>query len=108
MNRGGFSKRGPIQRNQANQGVGVGGGGGGGGGMNFNRGGRPQQMNNDRGGYNDNYGQGGRDFDRNRAGGGRPAGNFNGKRQKCLILYKVLRMNKFLSHRSRTESRKIR
>lgn len=81
MNRGGFSKRGPIQRSQI--GVGVGGG------MNFNRGGRPQNMNNDnRGGYNDNYGgQGGRDFDRNRTGGGgRPAGNFNGKRQKCRIL----------------------
>lgn len=73
VNRGGFNKRGPQQqqmnRNQM--------GGGIGGGMNFNRGGRPQNMNNDgRGGYNnDGYGQGGRDFDRNRAGGGGAGGN---------------------------------
>lgn len=47
--------------------------------MNFNQGRRPQQYSNDNRGY-DNYGQGGgRDFDRNRTGGGRPAGNFNGK-----------------------------
>lgn len=85
--RGGFNKRGGIQQpqqqqQQRNQG-----------GMNnFNRGGRPQHLNNDnRGSYNDNYGQqGGRDFDRNRSGGGsgssggsgtggggRPGGHFN-------------------------------
>lgn len=78
--RGGFNKRGGIQQSQQNQQQR--------GGMNnFNRGGRPQHMNNDnRGNYNDNYGQqGGRDFDRNRStgagggtgGGGRPAGHFN-------------------------------
>lgn len=71
--RGGFNKRGgiqqPQQQQQRNQGS-----------MNsFNRGGRPQNMGNDtRGSFNDNYGQqGGRDFDRNRSGGGRPAGHFN-------------------------------